>query len=303
MKTSTSFSPWDLLPAPEPCTVSPPDDYFYQNVAKHLIRDTVRLQQNGLNIDMQRVIELENTLNTQLEDVKTRIASNPLVKQYLTTRYKSQIAEYQAKQASKFKKASAFIKPFKYNDMTHRSYFMTVYAAQQGITPPKETLPTGKPKWPANTVKKLSKTRPILVKLLSGQLTDKHPIVAKAMQLWAQDRADMHNRSYREKIANPAIDYPTFNPASPLQKQEFFEMFNIPSEAISPKTGAPKWDRAQVERVHNETSDPDLLDFTQALIDHSFAAIVRNNFINAFYTYTVEGRLYGQYKLLGAKSG
>jgi len=103
MLTSTDYSPHDLLPAPEPRTEAPPDDYFYQYVAKHLIRDTVRLQQNGLNIDMDRVIELESTLDTQLADVKVRIASNPLVQTFLESRHKSQIAEYQAKQAAKFK--------------------------------------------------------------------------------------------------------------------------------------------------------------------------------------------------------
>ena len=303
MLTSTDYSPHDLLPAPEPRTEAPPDDYFYQYVAKHLIRDTVRLQQNGLNIDMDRVIELESTLDTQLADVKVRIASNPLVQTFLESRHKSQIAEYQAKQAAKFKQPKDFLKPFKYKDMSHRSYFMHVYATQQGISPPTDTLPMGIPKWPANTVKKLAKTRPILTKLLSGQLSDTHPIVIEAMKLCAKHKADLHNKSYREKISNPTIDYPKFNPGSSLQKREFFDLLGIESEAVSAKTGEPKWDRAQIERIHNETTDPELLDFTQAVIDHSFAAIVRNNFINAFYTYTVEGRLYGQYKLLGAKSG
>ena len=139
--------------------------------------------------------------------------------------------------------------------------------------------------------------------LLDGTIPANTPVISKAMNRLAQDKADMYNNKYVKQAKKPAVPFPEFNPGSSKQKQELFDMLGIESEATSKETGLPKWDRAQVERVNLETDDEDIKHFTQCFIDYSFAAIIKNNFIEAFYNYSVDGRLYGQYKLLGAKSG
>ena len=304
MDTSIDYSPWDQLPVAEPKTVRPGVDHFYQTTAKHLIGPTVKLMMTGLPIDLDRVEELESHLDEVLEGVRTTIENNHYVKEYLDFTYKEQVAAYQAEQQSKLKKPSDFLVPFKYNDPVHRSCFMEVYAEMQNISRPDDRLPNSDiAKWPANTVKKLAKGNLLLNKFITGQLKEGHPLVDKAVQKLAEYKCSLRNRSYLEKIHKPNVKMPTFNPQSSVDKRGIFEMLNIPSEASSSKTGLAKWDRAQIERVNREFSDdPDLVELTQAMIDHSFGAIVKNNFINAFYKYTVDGRLYGQYKLFGAKS-
>lgn len=301
--TNEHYSPHDLLPAPEPKTYSPPEGYFYHNVAKHLVKDTVRIMMNGLHIDLDKVEELESTLDDQLAEVAVRLATNPLINQFQELQHKSLVKEYIEDRKSKLRSVDYYLKPFKPSDMVHRSYFMHFFAESQGLPSPSELLPgSSVSKWPANLVKTFSKSRPVLQRLLSGELTS-HPLIDKAMLQLAQDKCDIYNQKYLEAIQSPNVPVPAFNPASSVQKQKLFAWLGFESNKTSKETGLPSWDRDEIEIVNKSTVDDDIRDLTQAFIDHSFAAIVRNNFIEAFYRYTVENRLHGQYKLLGAKSG
>lgn len=301
--TDDVYSPWDQLPAPIPMEASYLTRHFYENTAKHLIRDTVRVMMNGLNIDLQRVIELEETLNQQIDDVSYKLANNELIQEFNQLRHQSLVTEYLEDRKSKLKSPEEFFKPFSSKDMLHRSYFMTLFANQQGIPLPTEELYPNIAKWPVKLVKKLATTRPILQRLLDGTLSNEHPLVQQAEQAIAELKASLRNKSYEDQIANPSVPVPDFNPGSSLQKQQLFEFLGIEPIAFSKDTGQPSWGRDQIEEVHNTTSNELIKQLTKTLIDHSYAAIVRNNFIEAFYNFTVDGRLYGNYSLLGAKSG
>ena len=300
--TYEHYSPWDQLPAPIPSETSYYSRHFYENTAKHLIRDFVRIMNNGLYIDLHKVEDLERTLDEQLQSVTDRLAANPLISQFQALQHTKLLEAYRESQLSKIKPVEDFIRPFKPKDPIHRSYFMYLYAQSQGIAQPKDLLPGSTiPKWDAKLVKALSATRPLLQRFLAGTLTS-HPLITEAMHLLATHKADMHNRRYLDNLASPKCDLPPFNPGSPQQKQLLFEWLGIESEATSKDTGLPSWDRDQIERVYNETLDEHVRDICQCFIDHSFAAIVRNNFIASFYRYTVDNRLHGQIKLFGAKS-
>jgi hypothetical protein len=306
MDTNIPYSPWDLLPAPNPSTVDPPEGYFYNNVVKHLIKDTVRIMNNGLPIDLTRVSELEDTLDTLLADVDERLNSNPLIQQYITTRNSSIIEAYKEDRRSKLKQPSDFIKPFNPSNMDHRSYFMHVFCQQQSITPPSDLLPTGIPKWPVNTVKKFAQTRPLLQRLLNNELPNDHPIVTQAMTLYGEHKAAIHNRKFLDEIDHPknlpkAFELKPFNPGSSDQLRELFAMLGLESDKLTDKK-QQSWNRDNIERVNKQTEDPNVKELTQALIDYSFGAIIKQNFIPAFYKYTVDGRLHGEYTLFGAKS-
>ena len=77
------YSPHDQLPAPNPKNAEYPIGHFYKNTAKHLLKDTVRVMDNGLQIDLDKVIELEAVLVEQLTEVATELTCSAHINAYL----------------------------------------------------------------------------------------------------------------------------------------------------------------------------------------------------------------------------
>ena len=331
MNTDPSYSPWSLLPAPEPRTISPPVDYFYDHVAKHLVRDTVRIMMNGLPINLEKVSELEDTIDDTLASVTTTLAKNKCASAYIQKRNASIIEAYKDDRRAKLKRPTAFLKPFNHKSMEHRSYFMRLYAKQQSITEPVDLLPIGIPKWPVNLVKKLSTTRPILRRLLEGQLEASHPLVKQATLLVAKHKCEIYNRKFLADIESPpptlpkAFELKPFNPGSPDHKHQLLtEQLGLESDKLTdayikyekackvaerqhtaypePPKNKYSWGRKQLEPALELATDPDIIELLQALIDFAYGSKIKSSFIPAFYKYTVGNRLYGGLKLFGAKS-
>lgn len=301
-QTSDNYSPHDQLPACEPRYCDYPDGYFYHNTAKHLVKDTVRIMANGLHIDLNKVSDLEKVLDIEIDKVHKSLAKNKYIEEFQQLHHKKLVKNFVKDRKSKMRSPEYYFKEFNYKDMNHRSYFMDLFAKENGIATPSEKLPTGVSKWPVKYVRKLTGSYPVLKRLLDGKLT-KHKLINQAMEKLAADKANMYNEKFLQQIRNPDIGIPPFNPNSSKQKQELFDWLGIESEAFSKDTGLPSWDKDQVNRVYNETSDPLVKEITHAFLEFSAAAIVRSNFIKAFYNYTVASRLHGRYNLFGAKSG
>lgn len=297
------YSPWDQLPMPTPKNAEYPEAYFYHYTAKHLVKDTVRIMDNGLPISLERVRELELTLEDILKGVLERLHNNEAVKSFLNVKQELLQESFVDVKKGKLRGVDDYLVSFDHKKPEHRSYFMHVFSERVGIKQPEDKLPTGIAKWSANAVKKLTNSYPPLNALLEGKYTDANPTVEAAMRLLAEHKAEAYNRKILDVIENTVVDVPRFNPGSANQKRELFEWLGIASESVSSKTGEDSWSREELEKLNKMTEDEDVRDITETFIDYSFAAIVKNNFVKAFYKYTVGDELHGQYKLLGAKSG
>jgi len=301
--TNGTYSPWDRLPAPEPRTVSPPYGEFYHTTSKHFIKDIVRIMDNGIPIDMSKVEALDKRLQEILQDVDNRVQNNPLIKKFQLLQHKHLKLEYVAEQRLKLRTFRHYLKDFVLSKMDHRSYFMAEIAKEVDLTIPEDLLPTGIPKWTVRACKLQQAAHPAIRLLVEKKILPNNIYAKRAMLALAKDKAEIFNRSYRHKIDTvDQLEIPPFNVASSLQKRKLFEYLDIASEAISKDTGLAKWDRDQIERVYKETADPDVKAFTLAFIDHSFGAIVKNNFIKAFYNYSIDGVLYAGLTVFGTKT-
>lgn len=303
-KTNEEYSPWDqLADAPSPINAHYEPSHFYHHTAKWLIRGTVRMMLTGVPMSMTRVEDLEGTLERIIASVHTGIANNPTVKAFLEKRHEEDVEKYIADMKSRMRGPDHYLKDFDASKAIDRSYFMDIFARRVGMQMPSEKYPSGVSKWPAALVKRLAAVHLPLKALADKSLSAKNATAVEAAWAMAKDKAEAFNKRYVDAINNPQLEQRSFNPGSTTQKREIFDWLAIPSEAVSPTTGEASWNKEQIERVHYESDDEDIVAFTKLLLEYSESAIVRNNFIQAFYRYTVDGVLYGVYRLLGAKSG
>jgi len=287
--------------------------YFYENVVKHLIYPTVRLMMTGIKIDENKVEELENTIVKVLNTVDETLHNNELIKNFLKMKeknlYDCTINELQNKK----KQATAFL-PTEFNSkkIDHISYLTNTVLEHLTLNfsyIPEKQLPNGAIRWTKTDIKKFininEKHRAtklsILNDLIQGTLNEDSTIVKQAMQKLAEDKAEIYNKKYDKKIEDIDIKL-KFNPGSSKQKIELFKYLEVKPEKYSKTTGEPSWGREAIEIVNKTTNDENIREITQMLIEFSFSSIIKTNFIAAFKKYTVDGRLYGNYNLFGAKS-
>lgn len=289
--------PYQLLPMPFPADYDPGPGFFYENFAKAFIPDMIQLMDTGLPIDQDAVEDLRTVVEETLIGVHETLNGADLVQRYQETRLPAAQKKHAEEATQAVRKLDYYLKQYKPGDMTHRTWVMNTYL--KFLRRHKDC----REKW---TVKDMKSYNIFLKDTLVQNLIDKRPLsqnkhVQAGMMALAEYKLELWNRPRYEKAKKP-VTLAEFNPSSSKQVKEFFEMLGIPPLAYSKDTGEASWGREQIEMLQKETSDEELLTVLDAMVQNSYAAIIRNNFIKAFDTYTVDGVLHGNVKLFGAKS-
>lgn len=292
--------PWNLLPLPPPKDFDPSIEdpsYFYDNFASAFIEDMIQLMDTGLNIDNKAVESLRVTITAVLKDVDKRLGRNAVIRKYQELRTTELQKQHKVKVTECIRVLGDFLRPYKSKDITHRTWVINTHLKNT------EQSSEVRQKWTIKDVKSYCLWNPdvYMKAILSKKDVSKYKTTLEGMKALAAHKLELWNRP-RYESANTPVKVPPFNPGSSKQKQELFSMLGIKSNEASKTTGEDSWGRDQIENLLSVTTDKDLVKVLEAFVDHSYSGIIRSNFLKAFDSYTIDGTLYGNIKLFGAKS-
>lgn len=301
----------NLLPVVDPAVKESrqSERFFYQNVMLPLVPTMVKIMNQGMLLDMEKVTTLQEKLDVVLNNVQTTLNENRVIQKFQTYKYSMLKKTYIEERKSKQRSVAYYTKPYKPTDMTHRSflvnYLLTKYSVEVIANTAK--LPTGHRRWSVADIKAIASEGELAIMLTA--IVDKsmpitHVDVVRAMAELALVKSDLYNSKYLDDIASVSRDslLPEFSPSSPKQKQELFEFLGIPPISISKTSGEASWNRAAIEELLTTQKNEGIIEILHAFEEHSTSAIVRNNFIKNFQEKTIDGVLRGNFRLGGTKS-
>lgn len=242
--------PIDLLPIKRPLEDSeePTQTFFYDNVASKLVTDIVRLEANGIPIDLNKVAAVEDTVNSVLENVYSKLDQNNLMIRFLTQENNLKIQSKTQELEAKQKTITDFLVPFNPKNKVHRTYVINTYLSQNNYDD------MCMDEWSLKDLKKLNQIigSTFISNLVNNTIQSfMHSTINTAMEQLAADKAETYNKNkIKTKIENLKTDklIRNFNPGSALQKQKFFSFLGIESEKET-KGGNPQWDKKELERL------------------------------------------------------
>lgn len=289
--------PYQHLPMKFPRDFDPGPKFFFENFAMKFVPDMIQMMNTGIHIDDKAVEKLRKTIDEVQAAVHQRLSNNFIIKKYQKSRLPAAQKEHEEKATQAVRDPEYYVTRYRPGDITHRTWVVNTYLRH--LRRNKDC----RDKWTISDLKKYNifLKDHFLAAIIEKRALTENTHVLRGIRALAEYKAMLWNKPRYEKAKEP-VELDPFNPGSNKQVTELFKMLNIEPLAFSVDTGAPSWGRKQIEEVKATCEDADLNDVLEAMIDNSFSAIIKNNFIKAFDTYTVDGVLHGNITIFGAKS-
>lgn len=255
----SSIRPWNRLPMPMPCDFDPSDDepdYFYSNFIHHFIPDMLRMTTTGLNIDQEAVEDLRSTIDKVLSSATKTLNSSPLIAKYQKKRHPKIFAKFKEETLSSVRTVKHYTKSYNSKNIIHRTYLVNYYLENNEHS--KDT----RDKW---TIKDLKDYNiwiesNFISRVIFDQVGEHDSYAISAMIKLAEDKLELWNKPRYDKV-KAGIRVPDFNPASSVNKKEFFDMIKATPLARSKDTGEASYGRKEIEQYLKQVNL--LLDSTE----------------------------------------
>ena len=287
--------PFEQLPLPAPKDYDPSPVWFYQNMCRHFIPDMIQMMNTGLHIDQEAVENLRNTVTDVLANVDAKLANNKLIQGFMEHIRPEAQDKHRQKATKSLRTVEYYLKPFK-DTAEVRTWVLNTYLAEIGK---QEDIRDNWTKKNLVTYSEYSND-PFLLRYASGTLTTDDE--STWAYRYAEHKVYLWNKVRLDKAEVPVTLDP-INLASTQQKQKLFAYLGV--EPLSEtKSGNASWSRKLVESLREsiDENDTDLLEIIDCIVDHSYSAIIRNNFLSGFDKYTIDGVLRGSVSLAGTKT-
>jgi len=289
--------PIEHLPVKFPWEEDPEPKFFYDNFVKYFIPDMIKMMNTGICIDDKAVENLRTVIDEVQFSVHKKLENNSGIKKLQEYILPAAKKAHKEKSTQSVRTTEHYLKTFNSKDILHRTWVVNTYLKSIGKS--KDC----KEKWQVNELTKYNvflKSKFIAAIIEKRSITENDNVIA-GMEALAAYKTYLWNKPRYDKAKEEVI-LDSFNPNSDKQVKELFEMYKLESSSFSEKTGEPSWGREQIEEIRQYNSDPVLEEILESLVDNSYSAIIKNNFIKAFDTYTVDGILHGNISLFGAKT-
>ena len=295
----------NLFPIKFPKEYNPGRRYFYESVVKPLIKSIIEMRAVGIPLDMDRVFELRDGLDSIIAEAQQELNSNPLIQDFQNEAFQKAKANHIQTTKEKQRQLEYYLKPFNVDNMDHRSYFMNYLSFQHNLNyKPEGLLPDGTLKWTVKDVKLCYEAcqLPILSQILDKSIPVDNISVKAAMRMYATTKANLYNKQYVDQLADlSGFTIPDFNPGSNPQVSALFQKHNLPPVVFSKETGEPSYGREALE-IYEQLPEGPMLDIVKSLLKISSVKTTRTNFVENFLNWHINGRVYPSYKLWGTLS-
>ncbi len=271
----------DLLPIHHPRDIEHRQSrrFFYENATKPLINSIIKIMNNGIQLNMEKVYKLDGELDEILGKARGILADNAHIKKF--DKFK----------ASQKRSVPLVVQELNLRSTKHKSYLVNylIYVLGWSLVDNSKKFPNGVAKWNKKEFEKLLDENAISIETFEISLVYRYGF--EAMTVLARD-----------ELALTVSKLSKFNPASNPDVQLLFSMFDIEPLAYT-DTEAPSWGRKVLEELlYTHTEGEAFTEMVEQLIVVSQGAIVKQNFVKGFIHYPIDGILYGNINLLGTKT-